>query len=202
MTGADRLAPLAGATTPTYSGCDGNGAATLTISNTGGSATYSGGIGDTSPANAVSLVQNGGATNILAGANTYRGTTTVNGGVLLINGSIASGAVTVNNGTLGGSGIIGGAVMAQTNGTLSPGSLPTAAIGILSVNSSVTLQPGSTTVMEINKSSLTNDQLLVSGSLNYGGTLVVTNLGGTLAGGDSFQLFHAGAFIPNSEVGC
>jgi hypothetical protein len=39
--------------------------------------------------------------------------------------------------------------------------------------------------------------LAVSGALNYGGALVVTNLGGTLAGGDAFALFQANAFNGN-----
>src|SRR6185295_16197817 len=41
------------------------------------------------------------------------------------------------------------------------------------------------------KSPLTNDQLRVVGTLTYGGTLLVTNLSGSLAGGDRFQLFDA-----------
>jgi hypothetical protein len=61
------------------------------------------------------------------------------------------------------------------------------------VNGGVTLQSGSATFLEISKSSHTNDQLAAGGALNYGGTLVVTNLGGTLAAGDRFQLFRAGS---------
>jgi hypothetical protein len=61
------------------------------------------------------------------------------------------------------------------------------------VNNSVSLQAGSTTLMEISKASLTNDQLRVTGTLTYGGSLVVTNLAGTLAAGDSFQLFNPGS---------
>ena len=46
--------------------------------------------------------------------------------------------------------------------------------------------------MEISQTPQTNDQLLVVGTLTCGGTLVVTNLAGTLAGGESFKLFQAG----------
>jgi len=46
--------------------------------------------------------------------------------------------------------------------------------------------------MEISQTQQTNDQLLVVGTLTCGGTLVVTNLAGTLAGGESFKLFQAG----------
>jgi autotransporter-associated beta strand protein len=57
--------------------------------------------------NVISLVKSGSTTQILSGANTYTGTTTVNGtGALIVNGSLSAGggAVTVNAGTLGGSG--------------------------------------------------------------------------------------------------
>jgi len=55
------------------------------------------------------------------------------------------------------------------------------------------LQSGSTTWMEISKTQNANDQLVVSGALTYGGTLVVSNVSGTFAAGDSFKLFQAGA---------
>jgi hypothetical protein len=67
-------------------------------------------------------------------------------------------------------------------------------IGILTVNNSVSLQSGSTSFFELNKASTTNDQLRVSGTLTYGGTLSLTNLAGTLVAGDSFKLFSAGTY--------
>ena len=165
-------------------------AVTLTLSNNTGTATFSGNITDQAASNSVSLIQNGAGTNIFSGANTYRGTTTIRGGLFLVNGSLGTNAVTVTNGgTLGGNGVINGAVTVQNNGTLSPGS----GIGKLTVNSSVTLQPGSAMFMEISKTPVTNDQLVVSGTLNYGGTLTVTNLSGTFVGGESFRLFQAGS---------
>jgi len=51
--------------------------------------------------------------------------------------------------------------------------------------------------MEISKNgaTLTNDQIQVAGTLTYGGSLTVTNLGSTaLAAGDRFQLFSAAPF--------
>lgn len=169
------------------------GAAMLIVSNNnGGTTTFSGSIGDASVANAISFTQAGIATNILSGANNYRGTTAVNGGALFVNGTGGSGATTVaSSALLGGSGAIGGALTVQSGGAVSPGN---GGIGKLTVNGTTTLQAGSTTVMEINKATAANDQLAVGGALNYGGTLVVTNLGGTLTGGDSFALFQAGSF--------
>jgi len=52
---------------------------------------------------------------------------------------------------------------------------------------------GGTTMMEISKTPQTNDQLVVAGMLTLGGTLVVTNLVGTISAGDSFKLFPAGS---------
>ena len=165
---------------------DTGGAATLTVSNSSGTTTFSGIMGDLSAATPLSFVQ-GGGTTILSGANLYRGPTTVNGGSLFVNGSIGSGAVTVTNGVLGGDGVVGGAISVQSGGTLSPGGGLTA----LTANT-VSLQSGSTLVMEVSQSAQTNDQLIAS-SLALGGTLVITNLSGTFVGGESFQLFSAGS---------
>ena len=73
---------------------------TLTLAPSGGTATFSGSIGDGS--GGVSLVLNGSATQILAGSNTYTGPTTVNAGTLQIgNGTsgegLASPSITLSN---------------------------------------------------------------------------------------------------------
>jgi autotransporter-associated beta strand protein len=136
-----------------------------------------------------SLVQLGVGTLTLGGTNTYGGSTTVSNGMLLVNGSLASGAVIVVGGTLGGSGLINGPVTVQANATLSPG-IGIGWIGRLTVNNTLSL--AGTTVMDLNKTALTNDVVSVLGSLTNGGTLVVTNLGANLlVAGDSFKLFEA-----------
>jgi autotransporter-associated beta strand protein len=139
----------------------------------------------------VNVTKTGSGTLTLRGNNSYSGATAVNLGTLLVNGSIGTGAVVVANGTLGGNGAIGGAVTVQSGGTLSPGS----GLGTLTVNNNVMLQAGSTLRLEISKAVQANDQLAVTGTLTYGGTLVVANLAGTLAAGDSFRPFQAGAII-------
>jgi hypothetical protein len=45
----------------------------------------------------------------------------------------------------------------------------------------------------VNKSAATNDVVRGMNTITYGGTLTVTNLGGTLVAGDSFKLFNAGS---------
>jgi len=132
-----------------------------------------------------SLTKSGPGIQTLSGTNTYTGTTTVSAGTLLVNGGLAGGAVAVSaSATLGGNRAIGGTV--TVNGTLRPGNNN---LGTLTVNNSVGLQPGSTTVVELNRTSTPNSDRLAATSITLGGSLVVTNIGGTLQGGDSFILF-------------
>jgi autotransporter-associated beta strand protein len=137
--------------------------------------------------NTVNVVKTNAGTLTLSGANTYRGTTTVSGGSLFVNGSLGTNSVNVAAGLLGGNGTIGGPLVVQSGATLSPGS----GLATLTVSNSVTLQSGSTTLMEIRKTPFGNDQLVVGGALALGGNLLVNNLGGTLNAGDSFTLFRA-----------
>jgi autotransporter-associated beta strand protein len=136
----------------------------------------------------VSLAKSGTGILSLDGDVGCTGTTTVSAGTLLVNGTLPSSALTMaNNTTLGGAGIIGSAVTIPLGGTLAAG----AGVGMLTVNNNVTLQTGSTTRVELDKAAGTNDQLNVAGLLSYGGSLIVTNLGGTLWAGDAFHIFNA-----------
>jgi autotransporter-associated beta strand protein len=139
-------------------------------------------------ASAVNLVKLGAGTLTLAGANAYSGTTTVNAGTLLVNGTISTGAVTVVGGVLGGSGVVKGAVTVQSGGTLSPGE----SIGALTISNSLVLS--GTTFMELDKSLGTNDQVRGLSSVVYGGVLALTNLSGTLAATNAFKLFAAASY--------
>lgn len=125
----------------------------------------------------VGLTKTGSGTLTLSGANTSSGAATVLGGILTGNASV-SGSLTIASG-----------------GTIAPGTA--GAIGTFSAGGSLTLAAGSTTFMRLNKALQTNDQLQAAGLLTYGGTLVVTNLGGTFVSGDSFKLFNAGSFAGN-----
>jgi hypothetical protein len=49
-------------------------------------------------------------------------------------------------------------------------------------------------MMKLNKGGLTNDVLQVGGLLGGSGTLMLTNIAGTLAPEDSFQLFNASSY--------
>jgi autotransporter-associated beta strand protein len=171
---------------------------TFTLGGASANAEFDGVIanGGYSGSPAVSIVKTGGNTQTFTNANTYTGTTTVNGGTLLINNpggsGTGTGSVTVaNGGILGGKGIISGAVTVQSGGVLAPGN----PLGILTVNNTLTLTSGSTTFMQVGHSPLTNNTLKVSGTLTEGGTLNVTNIGSAaLTNGDSFKLFNAGTY--------
>lgn len=109
-------------------------------------------------------------------------------GALLLHGnSTFTGGVTVNNGALGGNGTLSSPVIVGPGGILSPGVSP----GTLTVTNDVTLE--GTTVMEVSRTgaTLAADRLIVAdpGLLDFGGALVVTNIGQSLIGGEVFQLF-------------
>ncbi|MEI6197406.1 MAG: autotransporter-associated beta strand repeat-containing protein, partial [Verrucomicrobiota bacterium] len=122
------------------------------------------------------LTKNGLGLLVLDGANTYTGTTTVNAG------------------GLGGIGSLASPVIIGASAILSPGD----SIGTLTINNNLTLAAGSKTVMELNKANSTSDSVMGLATVTYGGTLMVTNLGGTFAGGESYQLFSATTYNPSN----
>ncbi len=153
---------------------------------------WNGILTDASGGTALNVLKRDPGVWTLGGQNTYSGTTTVSGGTLLVEGQIGgTGNVTVAaGGTLGGSGGIAGAVTVAAGGTLKPGD----GLGTLTVNANLTLSAGATTAMEISKSAATNATITGIGTLTYGGTLVITNAGGTLTTSDAFPLFSATSY--------
>lgn len=130
----------------------------------------------------------GAGTLILTVTNSYTGGTVVSAGTLLVNGAITdSGPVTNLNGTLGGTGWIAGPVFVQSGCTLAPGS---SGIGTLAISNSLTLLSGSKTVMQLNAATLAHDTVAGLSNVVYGGTLVVSNLAGTPALDQSYQIFN------------
>jgi fibronectin-binding autotransporter adhesin len=92
------------------------------------------------------LIKTNSNTLTLGGANTYAGGTTVNQGLLVVNGSV--GAVTVNaTGSLGGEGTVG-AVTLKSGSILTPGNSP----GTLTASSAI-WEAGSTYKWEIDQAS-------------------------------------------------
>ena len=97
-----------------------------------------------------SLVKIGSGTLTLSEhQHLYVGPTTVDGGALVVNGSIApSTLTTVNAGaTLGGNGTVGDTVI-NAGGSLAPGSVGPP--GTLTVSGNLTFQPGAFYVVQVN----------------------------------------------------
>jgi autotransporter-associated beta strand protein len=143
----------------------------------------------------------GAGTLTLTVTNTYTGPTVISNGTLLVNGVIGATAVSVESGgALGGTGTISNSVTVKSGGTITAGAA--GATGNLTVAGNVTMQAGATNFMELSKTAATNDQIrAIAGTpttITYAGTLSLTNLAGTLVGGESFKLFtasnYAGAF--------
>lgn len=172
------------------------------------SLTNAGTINGPGTVTATTLILQGGAINaVLAGpagltkitassatlsaTNTYTGATTVSNGTLFVNGRIAASNVNVWGGTLAGTGNLAGAVNLRPGATISPGVND---VGTLTISNALTLYGGSSVTMKINKTAGACDVLRVTGLLTIAGSLCVTNLSGTLAPSDSFQLFRAGSY--------
>ncbi len=147
---------------------------TLTIGVNGGSGVFRGRIGGGGGAGAgldrIELVKTGSGTQTLEGASTYLGDTVVQGGALLINGSLASPSVTVAPGALlGGEGVLAGGVTVE--GVIAPGS---GGIGVL--HAGPTTIRGGTYLCELD--AVSSDVLAVDGPATVeDGTLTFGILG-------------------------
>ncbi|MGD9947228.1 MAG: autotransporter domain-containing protein [Desulfobulbus sp.] len=105
------------------------------------------------------LVKLGAGTLTLTGADTYTGTTSINAGTLVVNGSLVSPVTVAIGGTLRGTGSLSDAL--TVNGTLSPGD----SVGTLTV-ASMTMNAGSTFCTKVAST-------YSYGKLNVGGMAVL-----------------------------
>ena len=157
------------------------------------------------------LTKIGAAPLVLLASNSYTGPTSINVGTLALRGAgsiagstnitVIAGAILDASGrpdgtlilatgqSLNGNGAVTGNLTANGGGIVSPG---TNAIGTLTVSGAALLN--GTTFMKLNRTTLTNDVLQAVGLITFGGTLMLTNLSGTLQAGNSFKLFHAASY--------
>jgi autotransporter-associated beta strand protein len=147
-----------------------------------------------------SVVKQNTNTVTLNGNNTFTGLVQITNGILQIgaDGSIGgappielSGGAVLDVTAVSGFAIgsfqtlagVGGVLGDVTiNGTVSPGPLGT-------LNFANSLAFSGIAVMELNRTNAQNADLISAATLAFGGTLTVTNIGGALQAGDSFQLF-------------
>ena len=135
--------------------------------------TITGVINDSGVPQIAQLIKNGSGTLTLTGQNTYLGNTTVNGGLLRVDGSIASLQTFVTpGGTLGGRGVIGGNL--YNNGNVAPGDSP----GTLTVKGNYFQTKGGTLTIEIAGTKAGQfDVLAVQGAANIDGNLRLVQVG-------------------------
>lgn len=134
-----------------------------------------------------SLSKQGNGNLILSGANLYSGGTTIDAGILSVNGSIV-GSTTVNSGgVLGGSGSVGNVALAP-GGILAPGN----SIGTLTVNGDLSFGSGATYRVEIDPAG-NSDKTVVNGNVTLAGTVDVRAGAGTYAASTTYTLLtHTG----------
>jgi autotransporter-associated beta strand protein len=165
------------------------GSRTLTVTNTA-LTTFAAAIGQS--ASGFGLTKAGTGTLVLAAANTYTGTTTISGGTLLVNGSVAGPVSVKSGGTLGGSGTTG-AVTASSGGTVFPGN-GTGQTAILNTGQ-LLLNSGAALTVALNDTTAGTqyDQVNVtSGTVTLTGSTLNVSIGYAANIGDSWTIVHNG----------
>jgi autotransporter-associated beta strand protein len=169
------------------------GGNTLTVGSNNLSTTVSGNISDgglASTATGGSLVKVGSGTLTLTGTNTYTGNTTVNDGMLEVDGSIAkSHLTTVNdNATLFGTGTVGN-LLINSGGTFAPGAFATTGT-FMTVQGNLTFQPNALYLVQVDPTASTS--ATVTGQAALAG-----DVGATFASGHyitkQYDILHAGS---------
>ena len=143
--------------------------------------------------NTISFVDGeiGNSTNIFINAGAFLDVSGLFGSVNGIPGSFPLNP----NQILSGNGTIRGVLDTTEGGTVSPGGGTAGSVGTLTITNSIDL--GGTAWMKLNRAGNPNSDRLISSTasiINYGGTLVVTNIGANLQVGDTFTLFTAGTY--------
>lgn len=144
----------------------------LTVGNNDGNTEHTGaltGLGG--------LVKTGAGTTKLAGANLYVGTTTVEEGTLLLNGTHSGGSdYTVNAlATLGGIGSTAASVVVNANATIAPGaSVGTFTVANADIDGKLKIEFGDNAI----------DKLAVNGTLDLTNTIVDFSALGNMANGE------------------
>jgi autotransporter-associated beta strand protein len=189
-------------------GSGGEGTATITwrIGSRNANSTFNGIISDVQYKNSgakASIIKTGSGVWTLTNANTFTGSTLVEGGMLLLNNTTGSGTgtgpVTVkNSSTLSGNGRIGGQVTVTEGAALS---IAASEIGTFTITNNVTLLPGSYFCIDVNNADKISDKLVVTGKLRLGGILYMINSAVVpYSAGDSFNIFEASACSGSFEI--
>lgn len=166
----------------------GAGNGTINFNHTGSNYSFAAAIGGLGTINQVA-----GTTILTADSSAFTGATSVTGGRLAVNGSLANSVVTISGGILGGTGTVGG-IVAANGGTVGPGN----SIGTLNVNGNVSFAAGSTYQVETNAAGQ-SDRIAATGSATLnGGTVFVS---GVAPIGTKYTILSANGGIAGAFAG-
>ena len=210
-----QIGALSGTSTTTLACCfiktDG-GTVTWRVGGLGTDETYAGkitnGIEHKSRIGRTNIVKEGEGYWKLTGANRYRGTTVINGGTLIINGThsqdkdhtgtyFVPGQYTVGDeAVLAGRGSTEAPVVVKSGGSIAPGdpSSSTLNLGTLTIKNNITFDKGSILSVEVNRMKVTNDKLTSTGTINISGDLHITLTDGTFKSGNTLTIMSAKSY--------
>jgi autotransporter-associated beta strand protein len=127
------------------------------------------------------LIKTGDGRLVLNGANTYPGPTTINAGILEIDGVQPASSIALNGGTLAGTGAVG--IVTATGGTINPGSY---GAGAALTTQSLILGPATFAPDLAGPAAF--DRLQVTGTVNLSGGTLAPNLTFGSTAGTTFRI--------------
>ncbi len=137
------------------------------------------------------LTKSGAGLLNLTGTSSFSGTTTVGGGRLAVNGSLAASDVDVLSGaSIGGNGTVGGLIV-RTGATAAPGN----SIGELTSATFVVFEAGSTYEVEVDAAGNTDLIVATSTATIEGGTIAVLAEDGDYLPQTQYEIVTAGAGV-------
>ncbi len=158
-------------------------AVALSVGNNNASTTFSGKIQGPG-----SLTKVGSGTLLLSGSNIYTGPTSINQGVLSINGSLVSQVTIQSGGVLSGTGYLG-SVTVTPSGQIAPGT----PLGVMNVSDSLNLESGAVMDYELDTPSTSDQVLMQTGELILSGQPVFDFTPTSKFGQGTYVLINAGS---------